>query len=593
MERSITKVEEHINQRLGELSSLTISTESQNTSLLLDLQSRILNLESSASSQTNDHWATVMRRTITHLRVPSSLCRPRCPCQCHLTRAYGSWQFSGLQQVLGAIKITFVGIKRGTSPEYPCTETSCQDRRRHSAVLVQYCLPNWLANALFSVFFSYHGSPELLIRVYRVVSPDDWAYSVFNKIECRDTNGVKAAILARPSSVHDMTVDHQSPLLYAILSRSDTEIIRVLLQAGANPFQESASGSTVAQQAVWSCIQARSGSTRAREIAEMMPMSTVFEEGGFTELHRFLMGLLPTRLPGALRNPLFQAQVNSETTRGLAPLHMAAQGGNVTKCQLLLAAGVDVDTVTKSGATPLVLACREGHQDTALLLLAAGVAAAGPSASRYTPQLRYHLGFRPLHSATFNGSTDLILNLLSHGADIHARARYGHTPLAVAAYCQNIPSLRTLIQCGADLDASDLDGDPPLHAAIGKAANGAAEILLNSGADYRLINVHGRGLLHEIATYGDGATMRLFTGKRLAGLPDPYSYRDRQGKTAIDRLRDRSDFADDLGAAFHVLLGSIAAARLSAEGGDDDDEIEEFYDALESQSTRLNSGANQ
>ena len=81
-----------------------------------------------------------------------------------------------------------------------------------------------------------------------------------------------------------------------------------------------------------------------------------------------------------------------------------------------------------------------------------------------------------------------------------------------------------------------------------------------------------------------------------AGVSDPYAYRDSTGKTAINRLRGRTNFDNELGIAFNRLLNSIRVSKEEEsgvlEGGnsccrsEDQEEREcreeeEFHDAVE------------
>ncbi|KAK1749411.1 ankyrin repeat-containing domain protein [Echria macrotheca] len=513
-------------------------------------------------SKAEGDWTAALQRTITNLRIPSSLCGPRCLCQCHSARFYGRWQFTGLERVLGSLKITYSGL--GLTPRLPCSDARCKDHRQYSSVMVSYSLPTWLANAVYCLFVSRHHSPELLLRVHRVVATYELVYTIFGRIQFGDVEGVRAAIMSRPSAVHDIDADGRSAILYAIEAEADVQMLQTLLQAGANPFQESYSGVTAAQQALLKSI---THGGKYRHLADLLPVSAVLEEDGFTELHRLLMGQLPIPLADALRKPLFRPQVNTKTIQGLTPLHIAAVQGTAAECLLLLAAGADVDPTNRWGATPLILACRAGQEKTALALLEAGA-----SATHEVPgTLATPLGC--VACTELQSPEVLIDTLLRHGANIEAGKGKTLTPLAMAAYKDRLATVQALMDRGADLNSFDRDGDTPLNNAVEGRANRAAEALLAAGADYRVINQFGWGVVHQIALYGNVQIMATFARVRLQRMPDPFHYQDKSGRTALDHLRARSDYSEVV-TAFQALMESIDVAH-------EEDDDEEFYDAPE------------
>ena len=606
-------IEQSINQRMDESFS-ALSTQMQSGFLgiheSMALTGGILASGGSSFSHGGSPWASTLQRTIPYLRIPSSLCGPRCLCQCHSTRAYGKWRFSGLEQILGSVKIVFSGSNLLPRTTLPCSDATCKDYRRYGSVMVRYSFPSWLANAVLSVFFFGSSSPELLLRVHRVVSPDNLSFSIFGRIASGDAGGVKALIRSRPSSVHDITVDGDPPLLRAITREVDVHIVKILIQAGADPYQEDQYGVSAVSQAIGNSLGRDNASSR--QVAEVLPISDALEEGGFTELHRLLMGSLPIELSSeTLEKPLFRSQLNSKTTGGLTPLHIVASGHrhDESSAKILLEAGAEVDALTRTGYTPLTLACRWAKEGLALALLAAGASAAGKPASvspSTTPGYS-RPSWTPLHAAAFlaggNGPRRLIDELISRGADVNSVSLQGHTPLMVAANRDNLAFIQHLVaRHDADLDLVDRDGDTALYNAIDGRANKATRYLLTRRHSLPL-NKYGWSILHFVAVHGDRETIAIVTeaASRMthgAGVSDPYAHRDSTGKTAIDRLRGRTDFDDELAIAFNLLLDSIRASREAGgvpEGNDcpsedqetecreDDDDVveEEFHDAVE------------
>jgi ankyrin repeat protein len=121
---------------------------------------------------------------------------------------------------------------------------------------------------------------------------------------------------------------------------------------------------------------------------------------------------------------------------GATPIALAAEVNNLDAIKLLVAAGGDPNIPTTKGTTPLILASgaatdvqrarsieeRSMAADTARYLLdhGADVNAAG------------QFGWTALHSASYQGITDLIEFLVSKGAKIDAKDGLGQTPLSIS-----------------------------------------------------------------------------------------------------------------------------------------------------------------
>ena len=99
-----------------------------------------------------------------------------------------------------------------------------------------------------------------------------------------------------------------------------------------------------------------------------------------------------------------------ETERGGIPLHAVASHGNVARARLLLAAaGANINTRTQPrGLTPLHVACQHGYTRMATFLIAAGATIAAKSQNATTP----------LRAALRRGHRTLVLTLLRAGAPL-------------------------------------------------------------------------------------------------------------------------------------------------------------------------------
>lgn len=107
-----------------------------------------------------------------------SMCSPRCSCRCHSNRSVAHLSLSAFTNTFGAFSFSFTGPN---SANFVCTDSWCRARRARW-LRITYVFPSWLFRAAITASFSDGiGSPELLIRLCRVVSTRglDGYYNIF------------------------------------------------------------------------------------------------------------------------------------------------------------------------------------------------------------------------------------------------------------------------------------------------------------------------------------------------------------------------------------------------------------------------------
>lgn len=146
--------------------------------------------------------------------------------------------------------------------------------------------------------------------------------------------------------------------------------------------------------------------------------------------------------------------VNAAQPDGMAPLHWAAQRGDLSSAQVLVYAGARVDALTRNGNyTPLHLAAREGRAAMVKLLLASG---ADPRAVTSTG------GVTALHFAAGNGDAATVRALLDAKVPVDIReTAWGQTPLMWAAAYNRVAAIDVLIKSGAGIEAASRIEDIP------------------------------------------------------------------------------------------------------------------------------------
>lgn len=235
-----------------------------------------------------------------------------------------------------------------------------------------------------------------------------------------------------------------------------------------------------------------------------------------------------------------QFPVCGKWRKNITLLHLASSYGSLTCIEFCLPK-ININAQTEDGWTPLHCAATNRHQSAVELLLKNR---ANPNIYN-SDKIFFIINLVPLHLASINGSSEVILSLLNAGVDANATSNIGfnaihyaaktslssvidpliiagadfdlasilsnkiykvshnlifswwyfynfiyQTPLHIAAECGSTEFAAALISFGADLDAQDKNGDSPLHLAMANCKYTTAKVLLKNGADPTIRN-HG------------------------------------------------------------------------------------------------------
>ena len=134
----------------------------------------------------------------------------------------------------------------------------------------------------------------------------------------------------------------------------------------------------------------------------------------------------------------------------------------------------------EEGETPLEVAMRVCALSAASVLITRGA----------NVNAKNKFGVTPLHWAAGHNAPEVAELLISNGADVNAKGRGCDTPLHWAAGKNALEVAELLISNGANVNATGWDGVTPLHRAVDNKATKVAELLINNGAD---VNAKGRG----------------------------------------------------------------------------------------------------
>ena len=267
---------------------------------------------------------------------------------------------------------------------------------------------------------------------------------------------------------------------------------------------------------------------------------------------------------------------------GLAPIHWAAEKGNLPAAQALLTAGADVSLHHgRCEDSAIVRAARRGQLEIlfAIIRHGADVNATGASAVTALHQATRKNqvgaidmllqaganvdaldtdGRTPLHWAVDIGHLAATQALLAAGADATLRrGRHDDSAMSWAASKGHEDLLQAVIRYGVDVNAAGISGVTALHQAVRKNQAGSISILINAGANLHALDHRGRAPLHWAAGIGQTSTMLTLM---VAGADANAS-----GQTGITALHDAA--RKNQVEAIECLLAAGAKREFRDAGG--------------------------
>ena len=203
-------------------------------------------------------------------------------------------------------------------------------------------------------------------------------------------------------------------------------------------------------------------------------------------------------------------------------LRRAARDGDVRAIELLLNAGVPVDSKNREGRTALSSAAEFGNIETVELLLKrkAFVNAASNEIKEGNWYKRAEGKRTPLHWAAVSGHILVAGKLLDAEANIESTTCNQRTPAVEAAQAQHFKTVSFLLERGADINAKTYYGWTMIHTAASTGKMDLAELLLSRGANVEAVY---RGTWHGEGKGEIGATHQhpLHYATRPSRRPNP------------------------------------------------------------------------
>ena len=238
-----------------------------------------------------------------------------------------------------------------------------------------------------------------------IASKGKYGQDLFVAVGRRDLPGVQS-LIEKGADVNSRNGLEFAPIYIAAASHQ-SNVMKVLLEAGANLESESPYGTTLT-------FAAMTGNAEGARI--------LLDKGA---------------------NP------NHARVDGATVLMMGAQAGNPEFIAEMLKRKADVNAASYNGATALAYAARMGHVEVGRMLLAGG---AKPDQADLEKQT-------PLMLAAKAGHTEFVKLLIEKGAKVNIRNQAGETPLMLAAaYGDSPEAVETLIKAGSNVSAKDAKG---------------------------------------------------------------------------------------------------------------------------------------
>ena len=240
-------------------------------------------------------------------------------------------------------------------------------------------------------------------------------------------------------SIHSKDYRKTPPLLTAS-RKGDIEILRMLIEAGADVNATSGDGSSALADA------SLNGHAEAVKL---------LVEGG-ADLGKYggssLVWAVRKRHADIARY-LLDKGVSARSGHGDKALIAASEGGDTEMARLLIDKGADVNARDSSKYTALIRAAEKGRAETAEMLIDKG--ANINDADKF--------GFTALIRASQYGKADAARLLIDKGADVNAMNKKDESALVWAVKNGKADVARVLVEAGADVDAKDKSGHSALE----------------------------------------------------------------------------------------------------------------------------------
>jgi ankyrin repeat protein len=239
------------------------------------------------------------------------------------------------------------------------------------------------------------------------------------------------------------------------------------------------------------------------------------------------------------------ADVNAKDMNGDTPLMVSAVGGKIAQIDLLLGHGARVNDSNKDGITPLMLAVQSRHEDVVRNLIKAG-------ADIEAEDLEGHSAITRAVWMEISHILDALragVSSRKHFLDLVSRAKLERNILEATAE-NNLSKVRRLVAAGASLNARNDSGTGLLQMAVARGQLHLVQFFLEHGANPNAQDMRGLSVLMLASVTGTPDIVKL-----LIQAGAKIDQKDESGRTAL---------LYSLAASSRIPLDNIVSMLLAA-----------------------------
>ena len=187
----------------------------------------------------------------------------------------------------------------------------------------------------------------------------------------------------------------------------------------------------------------------------------------FPKLVSLLLNLVKKRIS----QEEFIKWINFKSNIGYTPLHYASYRGNNDVIKLLINNGANIERKNDEGLNVLHMAV-QGNRTASLIYFV----------EKYNLDymLTDNIGSTPLHWASYVGSEECVLYLITLNPDLNKQDNEGLTPLHLAVSSDRTKIIKKLLYAGADRNIKDKQNRTPYDHAIAKNKKSTADLLIKN-----------------------------------------------------------------------------------------------------------------
>ncbi len=263
--------------------------------------------------------------------------------------------------------------------------------------------------------------------------------------------------------------DGLRPLELAIKANC-SDIVRNLLDAGADPYHLNSKGKTFLHQAVFrgspaivKLLLAKFSETSDQNIDLSMLIRKAILR---SEKEIAMMLIKYCATAGKIH------EINTPDTNGITPLMLAAKNKDVRLITALLDAGADPAARSNSGRNVLHKISKEIRINKQI--------STSPHKNFFNTESENFLH----QKINFSQIEDLVKKFIVRGASVNDVDSAGNTPVLIAAREKNIPLVKLLLSEGANINAKNKDGYTLLRYALQNEDTNLESFLIENGATF-------------------------------------------------------------------------------------------------------------